>query len=338
MLDKEVNIRKIYENLDKMYRVMIELTTKCNYDCIHCYLDRKHNDMLSKEELFELLEQLRRLGVYEIEFTGGEIFTRKDIFEILAYARKLKFKVILVTNISLLNKEQIKFLENLGIEEITTTLFSINDSINDLITNGKGSASKIIENLEELIKTNIKIEVKTVIMKYNINEIREIEEFCNKRGIYYTPTEGLFPSNNGEKIPRSLTVNSNELRKILEYIDKIRFGTIYNEFKDNKKVCCDSKFSLFIDAKGDVFPCNLWNKKVGNVLETKIEDIWLDKMLVIIRNLKWEDMKICNSCELNKYCIKCPGIIYNSTGNIESCDKFARRTASIRKKIISKNM
>lgn len=62
-----------------MYLARIELTTRCNFRCKHCFIDDYGKDGFSKEEIFMLLDNLRKFGVYAVEFTGGEIFTRPDI-------------------------------------------------------------------------------------------------------------------------------------------------------------------------------------------------------------------------------------------------------------------
>ena len=89
----------------------MELTTLCNFKCKHCFLEKHTNPGLSTQEIIKIIDELRNFGVYELQFTGGEIFTRKDIMEIIRYARKLKFKVSLLTNVSLISEEIIYELE-----------------------------------------------------------------------------------------------------------------------------------------------------------------------------------------------------------------------------------
>jgi len=49
---------------------------------------REHEGELSTQEWFQVLDQLSEAGTLYLEITGGEIFIRRDIWEILAYARR----------------------------------------------------------------------------------------------------------------------------------------------------------------------------------------------------------------------------------------------------------
>ena len=53
-----------------------------------------------------LFDQLADAGVFFLTMSGGEILLRKDFFEILEYARNLKFCVKLKTNAVLIGKRQ----------------------------------------------------------------------------------------------------------------------------------------------------------------------------------------------------------------------------------------
>jgi len=46
------------------------------------------NRELSKEEHFQLLDQLVDVGAFWLLYSGGEIFARKDFLEIYTYAKE----------------------------------------------------------------------------------------------------------------------------------------------------------------------------------------------------------------------------------------------------------
>lgn len=74
-------LNKIYNN-NTLFSVTIELTTKCNWRCKHCYIESNYNGNLNKNIIFDIFEELRNLGTFEIILTGGEIFCRNDILDI----------------------------------------------------------------------------------------------------------------------------------------------------------------------------------------------------------------------------------------------------------------
>ena len=66
-----------------------ELTYECNLRCRHCYVIKEpRKEELSCSEIKSVIDQLASLGCLYIVFTGGEVLTRLDFFEIAKYARK----------------------------------------------------------------------------------------------------------------------------------------------------------------------------------------------------------------------------------------------------------
>ena len=133
----------------------IELLTKCNWRCQHCYLPSHVDEGLSKNVIFDVLDQLRDLGCFELALTGGEIFYREDCMDIIRKARELGFSVFLLTNISMLDESKIKELADLYISNISCSIFSLDEDIHDSITGVKGSLRKALENIMLIKKFNI---------------------------------------------------------------------------------------------------------------------------------------------------------------------------------------
>ncbi|MCR5254890.1 MAG: radical SAM protein [Acetatifactor sp.] len=331
---EEINIKSLYSKNNYMYRAIIELTTLCNFKCIHCFLEQHTNPGLSTQKLKEIIDELRDFGVYELQFTGGEIFMRKDIMEIIRYARELKFKVSLLTNVSLISDEMIHDLESLYVEIISTTLFSTDNEVNDKITQTNNSATVVMDTIKKIATTDIQTEIKTVLMKDNADAVDNIRKFCTDNNILFLATEGLFPSVSGDESIRNLKMTDKQLCRNIRCLDEIRFGALYSKEKlSTDSICCELHYSLFIDSYGDVYPCNLWFKKIGNITEDKIADIWNCDFLKKIRNTTWRDLTECYKCKNNKYCIRCSGIVDNIKGNYLLSDPYACRTSWARSKV-----
>ena len=84
--------------------VQLDLTYRCNERCVHCYLDHDDHGELSLAEILGLLDQLADAGVFFLTISGGEIFLRPDLFDILAHARRLLFAVKIKTNAILIRQ------------------------------------------------------------------------------------------------------------------------------------------------------------------------------------------------------------------------------------------
>ncbi|PYU41972.1 MAG: heme d1 biosynthesis radical SAM protein NirJ, partial [Acidobacteria bacterium] len=63
--------------------VHFDLTYRCNERCVHCYLDHDNHGELTTAECLQVLDDLARSGALFLTFSGGEIFLRPDLYEIL---------------------------------------------------------------------------------------------------------------------------------------------------------------------------------------------------------------------------------------------------------------
>ena len=75
-------------------RLDLKVGYTCNNNCRFCVVadKRKFGDLTTKE-LKKQMEEGRKT-CEDIVFTGGEPTIRKDIFELVRYAKKLKFDTI----------------------------------------------------------------------------------------------------------------------------------------------------------------------------------------------------------------------------------------------------
>lgn len=76
------------------------LTSKCNDSCEFCphWRETPVENEATLKQVEENLRALKALGVFYLDLTGGEPLLRKDLPEILTYAKKLRFFTVLTTN------------------------------------------------------------------------------------------------------------------------------------------------------------------------------------------------------------------------------------------------
>ena len=86
--------------------VHFDLTYRCNERCVHCYLDHDDHGELTTAECLNILEELAQAGTLFLTFSGGEIFLRPDLYQILAAARRLHFDISLKSNALLVTPER----------------------------------------------------------------------------------------------------------------------------------------------------------------------------------------------------------------------------------------
>lgn len=97
------------------------------------------------------------MGVLNVSLTGGEIFLREDLFDIIEYARNLYMRVFLLSNATLLNEQIAARLADLSIANFSTSIYSLDENVHDNITGKKGSLKSTLKNIQLLKEYNIEV-------------------------------------------------------------------------------------------------------------------------------------------------------------------------------------
>jgi len=115
----------------------LELTFRCNLSCEMCPLhlprlmhdgiDRKlvkerRSAELTTAEIRSVIDDVASLGVKNITLTGGEVFLREDIFEIIAHVQKTPMRLCVNTNGWFMRTEQARSLVDLGVDSISVSV------------------------------------------------------------------------------------------------------------------------------------------------------------------------------------------------------------------------
>jgi len=158
--------------------VEIELTDKCNLDCIHCSVVPTKQTILKTDEFFQIICQLESIGCFELSFTGGEIFTRKDALDIIAYADRKNFAINLLTSASLLTVEQIEAVTKFRLNNVQVSIYSAIPDVHDSITRVRGAFEKSMRNIKLMLSNNIHVTLACVVM--NINYLKICTEIGKK--------------------------------------------------------------------------------------------------------------------------------------------------------------
>ena len=126
----------------------LQLTRYCNSRCIFCSVP-PFNAQPSFEELKQRIIKLKNQGTTNLILGGGEPTIRKDLIEIISFAKSLNYKTITMqSNGILLNsKTKIDKLFSAGLSELCISFHSHINKIYDELTNTKGSYHKALETL-----------------------------------------------------------------------------------------------------------------------------------------------------------------------------------------------
>lgn len=319
---------------------LFELTYRCNLNCVHCYIVKNKKRELNKWKIFSILEQLKKANCIYLTLSGGEIFIRKDFFEIAEYARKLNFALRLFTNGTLITEEIVDKIKKLYPLEVEISLYGFKKT-HERITRVYGSFNKTLRAIKLLRDRNIKVYVKTTLMKQNISEIWRVRRFVEKDLGARVPIlgNGLFisPCDNGNRKPLNYRLTDSQLKAYIEEEFK-QFKSMGKEYKprkvkDNERLCGASLISCNMTPYGEVNPCvQIRLKKNNNLSSKSFMEIWeKNEEIKRLRSLRIIDREDCRNCELISYCFVCPGIAFLEKGSLLARLPEACRQARMRK-------
>src|ERR1700735_1790923 len=149
--------------------VQLDLTYRCNERCVHCYLDHDDHGEMTTAEIKHLLDEMAEAGVFMLTLSGGEIFLRKDFFEILEHERRLTFCIKLKTNSIMIHEREAARIRDLGVESIQISIYSHRPEVHDAITLVPGSLRRSINAIRFLRAQGLKVVVANVLMTQNMH-------------------------------------------------------------------------------------------------------------------------------------------------------------------------
>ncbi len=311
-----------------------ELTYRCNLKCLHCYTDQGlQRKELSTKEVKQVIDQLAELGTLYLVLTGGELFARKDWFEIAAYARQKGFAIRFFTNATLITPKIAQKICDLKPLLVETSLYGRSPEVHDKITQIPGSFATTIDAIKHLVKLGVKVLVKTMAMRENISEIMEMKELVEGIGAGFRADPVLMPKSDGSTVPLGHRITDDDLYWYYKNIDS---KWEIKKPDPSKPICNAGKGVMLINPFGEVFPCVRVPKKAGDLRKQSFHKIWTESpVLQEMRELFLSKVKECASCKDKIYCNTCPGLALVEHGDLYLPARECCRQAKFRRQALS---
>jgi MoaA/NifB/PqqE/SkfB family radical SAM enzyme len=297
------------------FYVSIDLTRRCNLRCIGCPYrsgDRAERlrENLSAEETAlpqeddlpvpvfkKLCSDLRDMNTKELILQGqGEPLLHPRIFDIIAIAKDKGFKLLLLTNGTLLDKKRCRSLIDLGLDKLRVSLWS--STREDYVQTNPGTNpknfDKVLNGMKLLtdLKTELGSELPELclnqpISRHNHKSIDALVDItlatgCNSLKV--TPlsvtTEELVSSALSPDEISELRVKFSETKarlaslKIKHNIDRLLLDYDIGEDVWNKVLCYIGWVHARIGVNGGVRPCAPYVKTLGNINKQSFREIW----------------------------------------------------------------
>lgn len=170
---------------DKKPVVVWNCTQRCNLKCVHCYAqseDRDYTGEMSTEEAKVMIDDLAAFGAPVLLFSGGEPTIRKDLVELMHYAKGKGMRVVISTNGTLITPEKAQQYAEVGLSYVGVSLDG-GPSTHDEFRGISGSFDKAIAGIRSSRDAGIKVGLRMTINKRNWQDIPEIFRVMREENI-----------------------------------------------------------------------------------------------------------------------------------------------------------
>jgi radical SAM protein with 4Fe4S-binding SPASM domain len=328
--------------------VQLDLTYRCNEQCVHCYLDHHDHGEMTTVEIKHLLKEMAEAGVFILTLSGGEIFMRKDFFEILEYARELTFCIKLKTNAVLIREAQAERLRDLGVESIQVSIYSDRPEVHDAITKVPGSLRRSLSAIRFLKSLGLKVVIANVLMTENMHDHHAVRALAEELGAHYTLDPTVTPMMDGDRSVLGLKAGVSDLHTLFR--DESYVGDAEEfcappptptEDSMDSLPCSAGHTAAYVSPYGEFYPCVQFPLSCGNVRQQPFIDIWRDSpQLKEVRSIRLRDLSGCSQCAHGATCTRCPGLAFlegNMRGpSTADCEKSFARTGIPSKNLLAK--
>ncbi len=292
-------------------RLVIDVTRRCNLRCAMCKTwEAPAGHELTPEELGALMDQLP--GLTWLDVTGGEVFLRRDAHELLmtiaARARALKIlhfptngwftRRIVETTTALRDQ----FGDRLDL--IITVSVDGPPEVHDKIRGRAGSFERALTSFEALRALDgVEVYLGTTITPFNADAVDALGDYLRVRVPGFSDREwhwnwlqvsGHFFNNatlaSEARVRPQQLVREHVRRRgmptglvdLMELLFLVNLE-FYQRGEPSGVTCQSLRSTAFISPEGDLYPCHVYDRPLGNIRERAIAELWHSRAVLDAR-------------------------------------------------------
>ena len=312
--------------------VIWNLIRRCNLTCKHCYsisADKDFPGELSTQEVYGVMDDLKRFRVPVLILSGGEPLLRPDIFDVAQRAKGLGFYVGLSSNGTLIDESNIRRIAETDFDYVGVSLDGIR-ATHDKFRRMQGAFEKSLAGIRLCRDAGLKIGVRFTMTQDNAHDLPGLLKLVEDEGIdrfYFSHLNYAGRGNKNRKddahhqmtreamdllfdtcreyqqrgLNKEFTTGNNDADGVyfLHWVEK-RFPDQAAHVRAKLAQWGGNSSGVNvanIDNLGNVHPDTMWwHHTLGNVRERPFSEIWMDSSDPIMAGLKAKPRKVGGRC------------------------------------------
>lgn len=318
---------------------LLELTSRCNLRCVHCYLgpqeqhwaEERRRRELGLPKLLSIIDELAEAGCLYLGITGGDPMLHDHFAEVYRHACERGIRVTVLCNGVLVRDKVVELFREYPPLGVEVSLYGATKATYEAVTKVPGSYAKCLAGIRKLLDNGIPVQLKTVVIKLNAHELGEMRRMADELGVEFRTDSAIFPQlTDRGQAPLDFRIAPSEAvrleladaRTLQAWTEKV---DVQLQPSDSLYRCGAGVTGFYIDPFGYVSPCIMTTNHRHSLHERSFASLWA-KELEQIRSLRPRAHYGCNGCEMQTACTSCPGFNYQESGHEDVKSEYVCET------------
>jgi SynChlorMet cassette radical SAM/SPASM protein ScmE len=336
----DVKVMLVPEHVD------IAITGKCNLACKYCFYadEMVARTNLPKESWLSFFEELGKMGVMTVCLTGGEVFTRPDLFELIdgIIANHMRYSIL--SNGTMITEETLAQFKigkrRLRLDAIQISVDGSSAEVHDL--SRPKSFGRALRGLKLLKESGFPVAVRVTVNRYNVDDLENVAKMLLEEvGLSSFSTNEAYACGATDRTEGNIVLTPAQRKQAMQVLTRLsdkydqrikaEAGPLIlaRELKTMDEILargqtslpgrgtlssCGGVFSkLAVNHDGTIVPCHaLSTLTLGTIGVDSLQDIWLNHPTMTAlrqrRTIPLNSLETCQDCAYQGLCKGgCPG-------------------------------
>jgi radical SAM protein with 4Fe4S-binding SPASM domain len=327
-------------------QVTWEMTRECKWKTVSSRPAKRNwreRAQVSTAEAFHLIEDIAAMRVPLLALTGGDPLCRADLFPVIEFASKRSVRTSLtLLPTPKLDRTVIAELKEVGLMRVGLWLHGPTAELHDAYLGIRDGFRRTLEIIETCHEVQLPVHINTIGVRRNLQDIDSMFELLTRLDVAAWNVFFFVPSNqedraemlSGEETEQVFAklyqgsgrvhfqVKTTEGQHYQRYVLQQRARETKTRFLDMDAVRCapkgvnESRGSVFVDYKGEVYPSRFLQVSAGNVTHQALSEVYSESPLFTsLRDASLLKGK-CGRCPVRTICGGSRARAYAVTGDL----------------------